>query len=1463
MRWQAAQSVRNLWIEDARTMGSTVNANVALLRIDGPVTPMRLAQALGAVLAAHPALTSKFEERDGQLFQNLYEAQVPPEVTLHDLAPKDLRHALLMARRLADTPLAPRGDTLYRAAVLRVEPTLHLLMLSVSMLVSDGHSMGVLHRDLLSVLSGARLSPRSNAGQVLRAAAAQPKQAEPDLAHWQRRLEAHPCRVSWPIARLRTAKADPAAGSIQRLSLPGTAALDRIATQQATTRFAVATAALACVLHRLTGWAEVPLLVPFDGRRGESREVVGHFLRVAPTLVPIDPDQPFTAAVRSSTTALLESQRHACADLAHFSALPSAMIAQINAPLQPVTVDGLRITPLRLHNGTTKFDLSFLVPATGPFTLEATFRETLFPAKVRQALLAQIGALLSDPDGDAPLGRLEPVQTVGHGLISGPVPAMSPLCLPQAVIETARRNGDAIALEAGETRLSYLNVMHEMRDRASQLRAAGLRHAEPVLIAAERTTCSVLNFLGVLAAGGIAVPINPEWPPACIAGLCAPLGARFALGQTPWPRGLGPPKEHTSASDLAPLAPDDPAYGIFTSGSTGQPKLVINTQRALVRLAATGKDAGLGHNSRLAQFASLAVDAALWDLAAGLAQGATLVILEDRLRHDIPALQQALESLQIDLIKLPPSVLGRFDRAGPFPPVCIVAGEVCPPDLVHDIGAQTRLLNAYGPTEAGCWTSFGGLHPDRMQATTTGRPLPGTIVAIRAPGDGPPLPIGAWGEVWIAGDGLALGYYGENARTRRDFVVRHDPGASGLERRWYRSGDRGRITFDGEIEIAGRYDRMVKIRGQRIHPEQVENALIQTLPQGARTHVAAHPGDVARLVAFVELADGTDTGPLLAHLRATLPPALAYPEIHLVHEWPLTAGGKTDVQELRSRLAPPEKAAETVHAYRLTYAPEGYLPLSAAGRIDWRLEGDARGWVDVLPVDFPTDPIRKETNSCVYLIGFDALSTDTKADAILARAHALFNTTARQATGPRDAPTEIWVLTNGLFDIDEGDQILPEAQVALAWVKAAAVELPEVLVKLIDIGAPKDTDWHIALGAMVGLPSGAVRAIRGKRVFARRLVPTALPHWSDPPRGRVCLFLGGGGIAEALVKNMAEQFETVVFANRSAAPLGDLACDLPGTKTLWLRCDVTQPDDLEHILKTVSKRHGKIDLVGLFAGQPVGNSVLTTSTDDLIGQFCLKAGTLERLCPLMDKYAPESALFCISSYASFSGGFGSFGYAFGNLAAEAAAARASRQIQVLATGRWRDVGMTFRLTESGRIHPGFAKSLRTGFTPQLGARALLCGLAERDGLLYLSAYPLATTEPNTAFLAEAQGASEILNTIEQKTRTGPFVAPASALEGWVAQRFSEVLGISPVGRDDDFFTVGGDSLQASDLAARISADFGQGLGLATVYRSARVCDLANELLRSCGNRDDLEALAAAMLHLRNVPEGALPGEGDG
>ncbi|WP_141727275.1 amino acid adenylation domain-containing protein, partial [Streptomyces griseus] len=270
----------------------------------------------------------------------------------------------------------------------------------------------------------------------------------------------------------------------------------------------------------------------------------------------------------------------------------------------------------------------------------------------------------------------------------------------------------------------------------------------------------------------------------------------------------GPPR----SGDPADRRPGDPAYVIYTSGSTGRPKGVVVPRPALANLlAAMGRLLDLSGEDRLLAVTTVSFDIAALELFVPLLAGATVVLAADDdvsdpfalsalIRSSAPTVMQATPSLWRVLAEAAPDALGGL-RA-------LSGGEPLPADLADVLSRHANgLVNLYGPTETTIWSTAAVLH--RGTPPHVGRPVRRTRAHV-LDRTLAPAPVGVTGELHLAGDGVADGYLGRPALTATRFVA--DPfGAPGA--RMYRTGDLARYRDDGTLEVLGRADSQVKIRG--------------------------------------------------------------------------------------------------------------------------------------------------------------------------------------------------------------------------------------------------------------------------------------------------------------------------------------------------------------------------------------------------------------------------------------------------------------------------------------------------------------------------------------------------------------------------------------------------------------------------------------------------------------------------
>ncbi|MDN3358597.1 non-ribosomal peptide synthetase [Actinomadura sp. DC4] len=472
--------------------------------------------------------------------------------------------------------------------------------------------------------------------------------------------------------------------------------------------------------------------------------------------------------------------------------------------------------------------------------------------------------------------------------------------LVQAVRAYGARDPDRPAVFAAGRPVTYGEL-----DRRSDSIARRLRRqapAGPVAILAGRGVAFVAAVLGVWKAGAAFLPLDPGDPPAWSRRLARRAGVTVCLSGSPLDTlpdtvrlDLAEGDDESGEPLLTP-APADLAYVAATSGSTGEPRLVMVEHRGVDNLAAVQREAwgALPDGSRVLQYSRPTFDGIVFELVLALAHGARLDIV-DRDATAGEALADLMRRQRITHAVLPAAVVRTLpEGALPDLDVLVSAGDVCLPETAARWAPAHRFFNGYGPTEA---TVCSTLHlvTSARPAVAIGRPVTGVRVVI---GDGD--------EIQIGGAGTARGYLGDPVRTAERFVP--DPETAGGV--LFRTGDRGRIGSDGEVEFLGRLDDEVKVRGVRLQPVGVERAL-REVPGVREAAVISPKTDDRVLVAYVvPETDGLTGTAILTAAARTMAEDWVPDTVVLVEELPLTANGKVD----RGRLA--QSAAGTADETR-------------------------------------------------------------------------------------------------------------------------------------------------------------------------------------------------------------------------------------------------------------------------------------------------------------------------------------------------------------------------------------------------------------------------------------------------------------------------------------------------------------------------------------------------------------------
>ncbi|MBV9821194.1 MAG: amino acid adenylation domain-containing protein [Actinobacteria bacterium] len=482
------------------------------------------------------------------------------------------------------------------------------------------------------------------------------------------------------------------------------------------------------------------------------------------------------------------------------------------------------------------------------------------------------------------------------------------------VAEQVARRGGATALCYPGGRLSYAELDRRSGRIASELRAAGVGPGTVVPVLLPPSPELAVALLAVLRCGAAYAALDLGWPPARIERIGSVLAGQLAIAgpvgpDLPWRRAVLSP-DGTLRVDPGPAparlieADGRAAMVFFTSGSTGEPKAVLSPHRATLRLFDGCTFATFDAGTVMAQIAAVPWDAFAMELWGPLVTGGTSALVTER--PVTPAsLRTVIAEHGVNTLFLTTSMFHLVveEDVDAFASLhtLIAGGEKMSPSHAAAVlrrWPELRLVNGYGPVESAVFVLTRDVLPaDTAGDIPLGRPVPHTdIVIMRRDGDfGRPCPDGEAGEICIAGDGLALGYLGNDALTADRFpTVLLD----GRPRRLYRTGDLGSRDPDGTHHFRGRLDRQVKVRGNRVEPTEIE-AAAAAVPGVRRSLVVpeydANGNAVSLVLCYVGSPEPAAVG---AALRGTLPGYAVPDRIHAVETFPLAATGKVDAAAL-------------------------------------------------------------------------------------------------------------------------------------------------------------------------------------------------------------------------------------------------------------------------------------------------------------------------------------------------------------------------------------------------------------------------------------------------------------------------------------------------------------------------------------------------------------------------------------
>jgi amino acid adenylation domain-containing protein len=404
----------------------------------------------------------------------------------------------------------------------------------------------------------------------------------------------------------------------------------------------------------------------------------------------------------------------------------------------------------------------------------------------------------------------------------------------------AKLNPDKIAIKHNGRSITYYDIEVSSNQVASYFIANHIEGDDIVAVAMDRSIKMIVCLWGIIKAGAAYLPIDPNLPSERVDYILKNSGAKILCTTIAHaPKYQDFTDQHLfddiwiTRHNYAPETPEiehNPqhlAYILYTSGSTGQPKGVAVERNSLVNLLLSIQQSpGITPDDIMLSITTISFDIAELELLLPLISGAQLIIVDNEVVKDGRALLGIIKQEKISILQATPFTWRMLLQSGwdeRLPLKAFCGGEALPKDLAQKLLERcSELWNMYGPTETTIYSTIKKISA-QDELITIGHPIANTHVYV-LDNDHKRLPDGIEGEIYIGGAGVARGYIGREDLTSERFI---DDKLSGKKGRLYKTGDWGKILFDGEIQYLGRIDHQIKIRGNRVEAEEVENALKQ------------------------------------------------------------------------------------------------------------------------------------------------------------------------------------------------------------------------------------------------------------------------------------------------------------------------------------------------------------------------------------------------------------------------------------------------------------------------------------------------------------------------------------------------------------------------------------------------------------------------------------------------------------
>ncbi|KAF3889903.1 MULTISPECIES: non-ribosomal peptide synthetase [Nostocales] len=993
--FRASFAQQRLWFLDQLIPGNTIYNVPTAIRLTGLLNCTALQQALQEIVCRHETLRTRFGILEGEAVQLISPSLCVPLSTLNlEQLPTEKREieAKLIVTSEIECPFDLSQGPLLRVKLLVLSETEHILLLNMHHIICDDWSIGVFIRELGTLYQDivCNVSTSSLPELPLQYADFACWQREwlhgegtngysplqTQLEYWRQQLKGV-SMLHLPTDRPRET-VQSYKGETQFLEISQQLAdeLQILSQQAGVTLFMTLLAAFQMLLYRYTYQEDIVVGSPIANRnRSEVEGLIGFFVNSLVLRTDLSGNPTFRellARVREVTLGAyshqdlpfekLVEELHPDRNLSHHP-LFQVVFGFENAPMSALELPGLVPSFMNIDFKTTRFDLELHL-----WKCSQDFR-SLWGGNWEHSDGIR-GVIVFNTDlfkKNTIIRFLKHFKTLLKSLVHHPeqciteIPILSEAerhqilvewnntyieypddkCIHQLFEDWVQKSPDAIALVFGDVETTYRELNQRSNQLAHYLQQRGVGIEVLVGICVERSVDAIVGLLAILKAGGVYVPLDPNYPQERLNFILEDAGVSILLVQENTSKQFMDFSQQIIYLDkdwdkVSQESTDNPkikidsaclAYAIYTSGSTGKPKGVAVTHKAVNRLVCNTNYITIKTIDKVAQASTMSFDAATFEIWGALLNGAQLVSIDKQTLLSSREFKRQLQEKEISILFLTTALFQQIARDNPqaFASLrCLLfGGETVDVRWVEKVlkqGSPHQLIHVYGPTEGTTFSSYYNVKefPETTASLPIGRPIANTQIYIldtRLQ----PVPIGVSGELYISGDGLARGYLKRPNLTAERFIPNpfknYDQSRTPKQKNpssrtpIFKTGDLARYLPDGNIEFLGRIDNQVKIRGFRIELGEIEAVLKQH--PGVRDSVAIVREEVRGekdLVAYIitdnqyiDIANhpkstvyNSQLHELRQFLKQKLPQYMVPKACIVLESFPLTPNGKVD-----------------------------------------------------------------------------------------------------------------------------------------------------------------------------------------------------------------------------------------------------------------------------------------------------------------------------------------------------------------------------------------------------------------------------------------------------------------------------------------------------------------------------------------------------------------------------------------